>query len=1034
MKKIIINWFFILACITLNAQNIKPVLESSNEKLSLEKRTLDFDMEALSKVEARNFDAEYQPILNFKGTEFAKSSAQVVQRDKTGQASFIKAELNPTSRSLVKEHQLKIYLEQLSPILEIKKEDLDFSVLKEWTDDLNHKHYKMQQNWKGIPIYGAEIIIHEQNEIINALNGKYVSSNQLITDNELASLAFQDAESIVQDQIKNRYAPFSEEIKLLSDKLKQWKTELVFYQDEGALRLSYSIKVYPNFGEWMSYFVDANSGEIIKKYSNICKLHAHGRNGESTCNHHHDRTDANNPPPDGPAVATAIDLFGNSVEVNTYEVGSNFYMIDGSREMFNLNDGNMPNNPAGAIWVLDGFNNSLGEDFEFDHVISPNNNWNAPEAISAQFNGSKAFEYFTETHNRNSIDGDGGTMISFVNIADINGDSFGNAFWNGVAIFYGNGDSGLKPLARALDVAGHEMTHGVINQSANLEYLNESGAINESFADCFGAMIDREDWLIGEDVVRTSQYPSGAMRNISDPANGASPGDFFNGYQPSHVDDMYLGELDAGGVHINSGIPNKAFYLIATDLGKNKTEKIYYRALTNYLTKSSQFTDLRIAVVQAAEDLCGTSDVNVVKNAFAEVGIGDGPGGNYQNDANPNPGSDLILYTKPDFEGLYLVNGEGDLLADPLSDIEIRSRPSVTDDGSFIVFVGEDKKLYSIIIDWTEGTFSATQVNDQPVWRNVIISKDGSRLAALSDDATNEIMVFDFGKSEWNDFELYNPTYTQGVTTGDALYADVMEFDLTSNYILYDSYNEIQSSTADPIRYWDMGIIRIWDEDENDFDDGTILKPFPSLEDGISIGNPTFAKNSPYVIAFDIFSPDITQVLGANLETGEVGLIFDNTQLGFPNFSKDDDRIIFDIKQGNEEELGVLNLNTNKISASQPSTSPWFFQNNNPSRWGIWFGNGVRILSDIKNIEATDHEFIIYPNPATTQIQLEINEEIKYKEIIIHNVLGEIIAYDKVEYYSTKKSIDVSTLIPGTYFISLVTNDKQYNRSFIIAR
>ena len=470
MKKTIISWSFLLACISLNAQNIKPILKSSNEKLPLEKRTLDFDTEALSKVEARNFEADYQQIDHFKGTEFAESSSQVLQRDNDGQASFIKAELKIASRSLAKEQQLNKYLEQLAPILEIRKEDLEFSIIDEWTDDLDHKHYKMQQSWKNIPIYGAEIIVHEQNEIINALNGKYVGSNRLDVDSQVATLGHHEAENIVQTEIDHKYVPFSEEIRALSNKLEQWKSELVFYQDENQLRLSYAIKVYPNFGEWMSYFVDANTGEIIKKYSNICKInHKNDKHGESTCNHHHQENDSNNPPPDGPAVATATDLFGNSVDINTYEVGSRFYMIDGSRPMFNIAPGSMPNNPLGAIWVLDGFNNSLGDDFEFDHVTSTTNNWDTPEAVSAQFNGSKAFEYYAATHNRNSIDGDGGTMISFVNIADINGDSFGNAFWNGVAIFYGNGDAGLKPLARALDVAGHEMTHGVINQTANLE-------------------------------------------------------------------------------------------------------------------------------------------------------------------------------------------------------------------------------------------------------------------------------------------------------------------------------------------------------------------------------------------------------------------------------------------------------------------------------------------------------------------------------------------------------------------------------------
>lgn len=92
----------------------------------------------------------------------------------------------------------------------------------------------------------------------------------------------------------------------------------------------------------------------------------------------------------------------------------------------------------------------------------------------------------------------------------------GNAFWNGQAMFYGNGDNAFQPLAKGLDVAGHEMTHGVVEGTANLEYQGKSGALNQSFADIFGVMIDRDDWKIGEDVVKTSAFPSGALRSMGD--------------------------------------------------------------------------------------------------------------------------------------------------------------------------------------------------------------------------------------------------------------------------------------------------------------------------------------------------------------------------------------------------------------------------------------------------------------------------------------------------------------------------------------
>ncbi|MCB0618067.1 MAG: M4 family metallopeptidase, partial [Saprospiraceae bacterium] len=352
-----------------------------------------------------------------------------------------------------------------------------------------------------------------------------------------------------------------------------------------------------------------------------------------------------------------------------------------------------------------------------------------------------------------------------------------NAFWNGFAMFYGNGNVAFQPLARGKDVAGHEMSHGVIQSTANLEYFGESGALNESFADIFGAMIDRDDWRIGEDVVKLSAFPSGALRDLSNPNQGGN-GINDPGWQPDHVNEQYTGSLDNGGVHINSGIPNHAYYLVAQSIGKDEAEQIFYKALDEYLVKSSQFIDCRLAAVQAATDLHGTnsSQVNAVKSAFDAVGIVDGQGGNYQEDFGTNPGDEYLVTTDPNQSALYLYEGGGSPVVEPLSQLDPVNRPSVTDDGSAMVFVAADKTIRVIFFDWAGGTYTEDVLQSDPIWYNVAVSRDGLRLAALTDDPEPLVWVFDYGLGEWRSFELYNPTYTQGVETGDALYADVLEW------------------------------------------------------------------------------------------------------------------------------------------------------------------------------------------------------------------------------------------------------------------
>jgi thermolysin len=207
------------------------------------------------------------------------------------------------------------------------------------------------------------------------------------------------------------------------------------------------------------------------------------------------------------------------------------------------------------------------------------------------------YDYYFNNHGRDSYDDAGATLVSTANYSV----NYANAFWNGAQMVYGDN----FPV---LDVAAHELTHAVTEHSANLIYMNQSGALNESFSDIFGAMVDDGDWLMGEDL------PIGAIRSL---ANPPAFGD------PDNVADYVCTSSDNGGVHTNSGIQNKAAYLLATAIGRPAAGRIFYRALTVYLSSASVLTDARDAATQSAIDLynAGSAQHTATVSAFSQVGL-----------------------------------------------------------------------------------------------------------------------------------------------------------------------------------------------------------------------------------------------------------------------------------------------------------------------------------------------------------------------------------------------------------------------------
>ena len=229
-------------------------------------------------------------------------------------------------------------------------------------------------------------------------------------------------------------------------------------------------------------------------------------------------------------------------------------------------------------------------------VYSTTTTINDKAAVDAHYYAGMVYDYYKSKFNRNSLDGAGMAINSTVHYSR----SYVNAFWNGSRMVYGDGDGvNAVALSGALDVVAHEMTHAVDEKEANLIYENQPGALNESMSDAFGAFIE------------------------SDMANPAKYGD------PDHMSKFVVlpntQAGDWGGVHTNSGIPNKACYLIASNsnVGIIKAEQIYYGALSNYLITSSDFYDARLALVQAATDLYGQNgaEVAAINAAWDTVGI-----------------------------------------------------------------------------------------------------------------------------------------------------------------------------------------------------------------------------------------------------------------------------------------------------------------------------------------------------------------------------------------------------------------------------
>lgn len=267
--------------------------------------------------------------------------------------------------------------------------------------------------------------------------------------------------------------------------------------------------------------------------------------------------------------------------------------------------------------------------------------WSDPQyktdrAVNDAFNGAgDVFKLYLDVYRRNSLDGNGLRIVSSVHY----GNNVNNAFWNGTQMLYGDGDGVLfKPLTGSRTVIGHELTHGVVQFSGGLIYQDQSGALNESVADVFGALTiqykrDQDakdaDWLIGDGILGPD-IAGDALRSLRAPgtAYGFPVPDALLGTdpQPFHMDGFVVTSSDHGGVHLNSGIPNHAFYQLAILLGGKAWERagqIWYDALQDLNNPLATFSAFADATVEAARTRYGSGSLEqlMTRRSWQLVGV-----------------------------------------------------------------------------------------------------------------------------------------------------------------------------------------------------------------------------------------------------------------------------------------------------------------------------------------------------------------------------------------------------------------------------
>ncbi len=767
------------------------------------------------------------------------------------------------------------WLQTFAASIGVDKPAEEFVATRCQTDDLGKRHVRLQQVYRGLPLWANDLYVHiDASNEVYAVNGRYAPTPVQVRSSE-AGLSAADAAEIVRNELrqKNLLVTIAPETRRAL-RLPEPTTEKAIWIDrQGGSHLVWQVDLHANLRDWFTYFVDAQEGTVLHKLRNTAE---------------------------GAVNASGVDLAGVNRSFRAYEKNSTYYMLSDTNPITSAAT-NLPDNPAGGLWVIDLKNTDPTEFSNYYHVQSSSaTNWSDRSAVSSMYNLGLTYAYYKNVHGRNAVDGAASTIVSVINVTE-DGQAMDNAYWNGSAIFWGNGSNYFKPLAGSLDVMAHELTHGVTQYTANLIYQDQPGAMNEAMSDFFGVMVDRDDWLMGEDIMKPGTGV--ALRDVAQPDNRnvMSP-------LPSKMSQYLYTSQDQGGVHSNCGILNRAAYLVADQIGRDKTEKIWYRALTNYLTRQSQFIDGRKTLEQSAQDLYGSTEVNAIKQAFDAVEIFDNGGTSTGGDeVNPTlGGGQWIAFVRDDLQiGLYNIASKQNYY---FENIRVKAKEynysqfSVTADGYFLYFVNEHGQIAYLDLSnlSSQGTYNYHAFEDVyiqnpgDIW-NVAVTRDNTALAFTSHYENDNTIYFYFnGAFHYIALEL--PTTQPGITGSTIRYPDVICWSPNLRYpkLAFDAYNVIELTGGGRRDWWSMG------EAQVNFSTASVqlTSLLPAQPEGISVGNVQYSSTDPDVIIYSYIIEEENywdiKIHDFSNQNADDYFAFPDRQVQRPSFSPDDKKFVVD--------------------------------------------------------------------------------------------------------------------------------------------
>jgi Zn-dependent metalloprotease len=486
----------------------------------------------------------------------------------------------------------KNFFEVFEEILGLNQEST-MKLSAQTTDQYGISHFRFKQFYKGIPVYGADYILHGTKNRIDHAQGLIIPEIDFnpapsISSTEATKVAYgRMSKGSLNGLIENEH-PSTNSINQLV------LINSLFPLEGGEIRLAYVVELHSYEPlEFKKFFIDANTGDVILEYNTL--MTCFGEKG------------------------TMETLYHGVKEVSTEKERDSFVTKDLSR-----GNGIVVKSVKGNVY------RDLDNVWEAGSVDQKNG------AFDLFWGAQATYDFYKSKLARASVDG----KDQQINAILLDTGAYNNAFWDGTlrTINFGLGDNKTYKTFTALDVVGHELTHGVTQFSAGLEYLYESGAMNEAFSDIFGKSVEYYydpqgfDWLIGGKV---TVNPNSALRSMEDPNRFSNPKLYKGRF-------WVTGSSDNGGVHSNSGVLNYWFYLLCNGgTGKNELNKdfavekmgfdtaivVAYNLLANYLTPTSSYLEAKEACMKMVEawwGICSHAYLNVAE-AWKAVGLGSSP-------------------------------------------------------------------------------------------------------------------------------------------------------------------------------------------------------------------------------------------------------------------------------------------------------------------------------------------------------------------------------------------------------------------------